>query len=149
MTIKVVSIRDGLSSKLGWKDVRVDRNSPLGNPFVMQDNSMEQREGVIKAYRYYLWKVIRRKQVNFLAIANQFNVEHDISFVARKLRNEDTSINTFPVVKELNVIACAARTNNIRLICWCAPLECHGDVIKSCVEWINTNNIILPYKLVK
>lgn len=25
---------------------------------------------------------------------------------------------------------------DIYLSCWCKPLECHGDVIKSCIEWL-------------
>jgi hypothetical protein len=26
--------------------------------------------------------------------------------------------------------------NNVDLVCWCKPLACHGDVVKSCVEWM-------------
>jgi hypothetical protein len=26
---------------------------------------------------------------------------------------------------------------DLRLLCWCAPLPCHGDVIKSCLEWMD------------
>lgn len=23
----------------------------------------------------------------------------------------------------------------VKLACWCAPLPCHGDVVKACIEW--------------
>lgn len=38
------------------------------------------------------------------------------------------------VMSELNRIAYAARHGLVRLFCWCAPLACHGDVIKQVVE---------------
>lgn len=28
-----------------------------------------------------------------------------------------------------------ARNGDLVLVCWCAPLACHGDVIKSVIEW--------------
>ncbi len=28
------------------------------------------------------------------------------------------------------------RDSEINLICHCAPLPCHGDIIKSCIKWI-------------
>jgi hypothetical protein len=24
---------------------------------------------------------------------------------------------------------------NVKIACWCAPLPCHGDVVKACIEW--------------
>lgn len=39
------------------------------------------------------------------------------------------------VVSELRKIKQAAIDGNVYLICYCSPLPCHGDVIKSCVEW--------------
>lgn len=24
----------------------------------------------------------------------------------------------------------------VELICWCSPQRCHGDVVKSCIEWM-------------
>lgn len=31
-----------------------------------------------------------------------------------------------------------ASVSDLTLICWCAPLYCHADVIKSCLEWMMT-----------
>ena len=29
---------------------------------------------------------------------------------------------------------------DLKLICFCKPLACHGDVVKSAIEWIKTNH---------
>ncbi|MGK7898232.1 MAG: DUF4326 domain-containing protein [Xenococcus sp. (in: cyanobacteria)] len=31
---------------------------------------------------------------------------------------------------------------NIELVCWCKDLKCHGDIIKSCVEWMIREKIV-------
>jgi len=30
------------------------------------------------------------------------------------------------------------KTGELVLVCWCAPLACHGDVVKACLEWMAT-----------
>lgn len=30
----------------------------------------------------------------------------------------------------------------IKLVCWCSPEKCHGDVIKSCIEWMIESGIV-------
>jgi hypothetical protein len=32
----------------------------------------------------------------------------------------------------------------VRLGCWCAPRRCHGDVVRSCLEWMIEQNTHLP-----
>ena len=41
------------------------------------------------------------------------------------------------VYRELMRLAELAKIGDLILICWCKPLACHGDVIKSAIEWIN------------
>lgn len=31
-------------------------------------------------------------------------------------------------------------TGDLNLVCWCAPEACHADVIKSALEWMETNH---------
>jgi hypothetical protein len=39
--------------------------------------------------------------------------------------------NNFPVIGELKRLALIAKKyGKLNLICWCAPLKCHGDVIR-------------------
>jgi hypothetical protein len=30
----------------------------------------------------------------------------------------------------------------VELVCWCKPLKCHGDVVKSCIEWMIRENMV-------
>jgi len=36
----------------------------------------------------------------------------------------------------MEIVELAKRQDVVNLICWCAPLACHADVIKECVESI-------------
>jgi len=46
-----------------------------------------------------------------------------------------------PVYRELLCLAEAARRGDLYLICWCkepdGQPDCHGDILKSAVTWIN------------
>lgn len=46
--------------------------------------------------------------------------------------------NNYQVINELKKIAYYATTNEVVLVCFCAPLACHGDVIVKCIEWMLT-----------
>lgn len=46
------------------------------------------------------------------------------------IQYDDTFMSLMEPLVEL------ARKTDVNLICWCAPLACHGDVIKECVESI-------------
>jgi len=32
------------------------------------------------------------------------------------------------------------KVEEINLYCYCAPLSCHGDIVKSCLEWMEENS---------
>lgn len=32
--------------------------------------------------------------------------------------------------------------NEIKLVCWCKPLDCHGDVVKKCIEWMMKEKLV-------
>jgi hypothetical protein len=40
------------------------------------------------------------------------------------------------VYKELIRIINLSNRSNVALVCCCKPLACHGDIIKSAIEWI-------------
>ena len=74
----------------------VGRPSPLGNPFVMRDES--QRDAVVDAYARWLEARMR----------------------------EDG-----PERAEIERLAASPDGT---LVCWCAPLRCHADVISQWIE---------------
>lgn len=40
------------------------------------------------------------------------------------------------VMTELSLLKQQAMHGDVQLLCFCKPLACHGDVIKSCLEWM-------------
>ena len=49
-----------------------------------------------------------------------------------RLHDEDTTASD-----ELMRLCKLAEVGDLTLVCWCAPLPCHGDVIKNAIEWLN------------
>ncbi len=43
-----------------------------------------------------------------------------------------------PVFDEIHRLANMAKTQNLVLACWCFPEQCHAEVVKAAIEWINT-----------
>lgn len=98
--------RRGLSSPLPGQ-VYVGRPSPLGNPFqIGRDGTREQ---VIAKYRAWLWK---------------------------QLRWPSGALRRSPQVTELQRLLALARTAPLELLCWCAPLPCHAEVIRAALLWL-------------
>ena len=46
--------------------------------------------------------------------------------------------NNARVMAELNRLQAIADNGDLVLVCWCAPLPCHADVIKKCIEWMQS-----------
>lgn len=95
-------------------DIKIDRSSPLGNPFPL---SMGRAE-CIDAYEDAIHKCLKQK----------VDVKGPLStLVYREVKREMNRIYTLT----RNGIA-------VRLFCWCAPLPCHGDVVKKIIEDVIT-----------
>lgn len=85
------------------------KGSALANPFKLEDTSYaEERDRIIAKYRTWLWQKIRQKDQAVMA--------------------------------ELFYLKEQALANDINLLCFCKQrtreVACHGDVIKSCLEWM-------------
>lgn len=51
-------------------------------------------------------------------------------------------IGNTSIVGELTRIAAIAHNGQpVKLGCWCAPLSCHGDVVKAAVLWLHSKNM--------
>jgi len=83
-------------------DIRVDRQSPLGNPFYMKDES--KRNDVCDKYTTWLDDAIYMNTI---------------------------SGNNQKVVDELvRLIDIYRQYGKLNLFCWCAPKRCHAETIK-------------------
>lgn len=105
--IKVAN-KKTLTPELGYTDIYIGRPSPLGNPYKM--NREEDRATVIELYHRWLWNQIK------------WSKEPDLNHSA---------------FNELIRIAKLVKSGkNIRLVCWCSPSACHGDIIARAVNWL-------------
>lgn len=39
-----------------------------------------------------------------------------------------------PIIKELGRIKALSKEGDVRLVCWCKPKRCHGDIIRDVLE---------------
>ncbi len=88
------------------KDVYIGRRSPLGNIY-------SHMHGTLAQYR-----VVNREEA----------IEKYESYLRNKIKLKDPAI-----IKELNRIYSLATNGQVNLVCYCAPRNCHGEVIKKLV----------------
>jgi hypothetical protein len=99
MTVKIVNLRYHKSP-----DFICDRTSPLGNPFRMRDQSMQERNRVCDEYYDYF----------------HTNLNPDLAPVG--------------FLEQLDQILRAATFSDISLGCWCVPKRCHCQTIKNYID---------------
>ena len=105
----------------GFSDVRVDRQSALGNPFPMGDDGHDEhfRDAVCDACAE-LFEAPLQAEVQPIAAAHGLRVDSRFS-EHPAMRNRDAAL------RELEDRLRAGES--LRLMCWCAPKRCHGDGI--------------------
>lgn len=102
MTIEIMNLRTVKPSE-PW-DFRIDRSTPVGNPFNMINES--RRDSVCDQYEKW------------------FNEKWFV---------EETHSRTFFAYLQ-TLMAAHRNYGKLRLFCWCAPLRCHGQTIKEYLE---------------
>jgi hypothetical protein len=106
--IKVAN-KKTLTPELGFTDIYIGRHFPLGNPYPMAGE--HTRKVVCELYHKYLWKQMQ---------------------IAWREPDAQNS-----VWNELKRIALLVKSGvNVRLICYCEPLDCHGNSIVRAVNWL-------------
>ncbi len=108
--------------------IRCDRRSVLGNPFEMRSET--DRMAVIKAFRLYL-NAVDRKSCDPVDAAKLIACSECLSLSDKWQRPSRPKITA-----ELDRIARLAADADITLLCWCHPLPCHCDVLRSYFEWL-------------
>jgi hypothetical protein len=93
-------------------DYKIDRSTPLGNPFVL--SKTQTREIVCGKYKDYLYKKIkeRDKQICDCLLKIYYDALND---------NDDKK--------------------EITLGCWCAPKQCHGEIIAEVINKMIERNV--------
>lgn len=107
-SIKVVN-KKTLIPEIGYTDIYIGRLSVLGNPYPM--NGEHTRQAACELYHRWLWKQIQ---------------------IAWREHQAQNSVWT-----ELKRIALLVKSGvDVRLICFCEPLDCHGDIITRAINWL-------------
>lgn len=113
------------------RQIRIDRGTIMGNPFYLAEdaNGNKDREFNLKIYRLYLNLVIRKgltPMESVTGLANQY--ELFIPNIWQKPTREAFMI-------EYNRMVTIAKIQPIELMCFCHPKKCHGDILKSAIQW--------------
>lgn len=88
-------------------DVYVGRGSPLGNPF-------SHKKGTKAA---------------FVVETRDTAIQHYRDWLNKRITERDPA-----VMRALADVYDRARVGNVNLVCFCAPLKCHGEVIAEVVS---------------
>lgn len=107
--IKVAN-KKSLSNEIGFTDIYIGRPSALGNPYPIGEHT---RKVVCDLYHKYLWK---QMQIAW--------------------RNNDGENSVWNELRRIALLVKSGK--NVRLICFCKPLDCHGDSIVRAVNWLIT-----------
>ncbi len=108
MTIEIINMRNQKPTMP--YDVRIDRASPLGNPYAMATES--RRDEVCDMYANLVYKITKNPGI--------LNKE--------RIRRFKAALNDLLVIYKEH--------GKLRLFCWCAPKRCHAETIK---EWLGEN----------
>lgn len=117
------------------RQIRIDRGTIMGNPFFLKDDAYDDngRELNLRIYRLYLDLVIRKgKEPHEAAIALSDLYDLFLPNTWQKPTREMFMI-------EFNKLVKLAKTQPIELMCFCHPKKCHGDILKSAIEWSINN----------
>jgi hypothetical protein len=108
--IKIKNLRNSKPSE-PW-DVKVDRSSILGNPYLMLNES--ERESVCAKYEKWFLDIVTSETTN--EKRKEFKAE------LQRLRT---------IYKKYG---------KLNLFCWCAPKKCHAETIRQWVNGSSCNN---------
>lgn len=92
-------------------DFKIDRSSPLGNPFLMKNSSGIERDRVCDAFFCKFVELMNFSEINGTEKERQVYLNY---------LNEMIEVHK--------------KYGKLRLFCWCAPLRCHGITIKNYLE---------------
>jgi hypothetical protein len=123
------------------RGIFVGRPSSLGNPFVVgRDGS---REEVVDKFRQWLWEIIQAGRQGRYANQPPVTEEYVRTCQIRKLVDDECYQQAvWEAVEDLR--RRAARDETLNLLCYCKPLPCHADVIRSCLEWLVKTPALTP-----
>lgn len=119
---------------------RCDRQTPLGNPFVLIKDNKHNRSLSICAFRMYINLVVLKNKKPHEArhiVAEHLNLNKEegvgITFTL------PTRVDLINSLKAL-LIDITSNTDQV-LLCWCFPKYCHTQILINLAAYTSENNI--------
>jgi hypothetical protein len=116
--------------------IPVDRTSVLGNPFYFdhKTGTDEDRKVVKRAYKEWIFYMMEGRDATF-SIARKYAIK--VASIYKK--------TTVGEVQEAMHLLCLEWLDNkdLKLGCWCAPLECHADVLADAIVYYSSTLKVL------
>ncbi len=106
-----------------------------------------KQSGFIGIDKIYIGRENKHYNLPCSPLANPFNIGKKFTRETSLYNYKHWLLNSYknktsPSYKELIKLLNLYKENpNIKLVCWCKPLDCHGDVIKQVLDWMIKNNI--------
>lgn len=136
MNIQVFNLHE---DKWTGKSDYIGRPSVLGNPFVIGRDG--DRKTIMGKYRTWLWGIVKelqgtaREDARPTAITDALTARAKCCLRRGELADPDLRLAVWLSLQGLLRRAQAGEALN--LVCYCKPLDCHGDVIQKCLEWLD------------
>ena len=114
----------------------IGRPGVLGNPFAIGRDG--NREAVVEKYRTYLNGIVQaglRGEFSAVVVTSTLTKEVESALRTGELSSPALRACVWHSVMEL--LRRARAGERLNLLCYCKPLDCHGDVMKRCLEWLN------------
>jgi hypothetical protein len=117
-SIKVVNKKDHASTD---KDFYIGRGSVFGNPFTSQD--------------------LDNTKAIYQATSKEDSIKKYEAYLRTRINLKEISI-----IDGFNEMLEALKMNDINLVCYCAPKDCHGDIIKRILKGMYIKTFIKSIK---
>lgn len=130
---------DGWEGREGWKGphIYIGRPSILGNPWIVSVDG--SREACIEQYRQWLGLVVKDGLAGKLEGGDpeyQFSAEEARRPGIIKARSADPEVRAAVWARLKQLWWRTRNKEQMNLVCYCKPKACHGDVLKSCLEYL-------------
>ena len=139
MNINVYNLHE---DKWTGKGQYIGRPDVLGNPFVIGRDG--DRKTILEKYKGYLWPIVRSGLAGEFSGAPERLTDALTARAKCCLRRGELTDPDLRRAVWLSLQALLARAQageKLNLLCYCKPLGCHGDVLKSALEWMAEQNL--------
>jgi len=137
MNIGVYNLHE---DKWEGRGIYIGRPSELGNPYLLYRDG--DREVVVEKFKKYLWEIVQAGRQGKIAVTGITDaLTADAKLALRRGEVAHPSLRSAVWQNLLSLLRRAQAGERLNLLCYCKPEACHGDIIKSCLEWMDKEQV--------